>query len=170
MEMRTSSAASPASCRRRAIVEVLRQIYEDRGWAARAWTWHEAADVRQFQPHELPSGRDLDLVWIGNWGEGERALELQKYLIEPVQSLRLRAEVYGVRYPDEGRSALRSDEILVAHDGEEVAALVRDLTDADARRIGAAARERVLAEHTYAQRALQFENALESHCAEGAAA
>jgi spore maturation protein CgeB len=88
--------------------EVLRQIYEDRGWAPRAWTWHEAADVRQFQPLELPTGRDLDLVWVGNWGEGERALELQKYLIQPAKSLDLRAEVYGVRYPDEGLAALRS--------------------------------------------------------------
>lgn len=86
--------------------EVLRQIYEDRGWAARAWTWHEAADTRLFKPLTAPNGPDLDLVWIGNWGEGERALELQKYLVEPVQSLRLRAEVYGVRYPEEGRAAL----------------------------------------------------------------
>jgi spore maturation protein CgeB len=88
--------------------EVLRQIYEDHGWASRAWTWHEAADVRHFQPLELPTGRDLDLVWIGNWGEGERALELRTYLIEPVQSLQLRAVVHGVRYPQEGRAALRS--------------------------------------------------------------
>jgi spore maturation protein CgeB len=88
--------------------EVLRQIYEDRGWAPRAWTWHEAADVRHFKPVESPTGPELDLVWIGNWGDGERALELQKYLVEPVHSLRLRAEVYGVRYPEEGRLALRA--------------------------------------------------------------
>lgn len=88
--------------------EVLRQMYEDRGWAARAWTWHEAADVRHFRPHELPAEPDLDLIWIGNWGEGERAAELRKYLIEPVQSLRLRAAVHGVRYPEEGLAALQS--------------------------------------------------------------
>jgi spore maturation protein CgeB len=62
------------------------------------------------------------------------------------------------------------EEILVARDGAEVARIVRDLSDTEARRIGAAARERVLAQHTYAHRALQFENAVESICAEGAAA
>lgn len=45
------------------------------------------------------------------------------------------------------------EEVLVAHDGEEVARLVRDTTRARARAIGEAARRRVLAEHTYAQRA-----------------
>jgi spore maturation protein CgeB len=88
--------------------EVLRQIYEDRGLAARAWAWHEAADVRHFRPIESHTEPDLDLVWIGNWGEGERAQELRKFLTEPVRALRLRAAVYGVRYPDEGRLALRS--------------------------------------------------------------
>jgi spore maturation protein CgeB len=88
--------------------EVLRQIYEDRAWAARAWTWHEAADVRHFQPLQAADGPDLDLIWIGNWGEGERALELREFLVEPVQSLGLRAEVRGVRYPEEGRQALAS--------------------------------------------------------------
>jgi spore maturation protein CgeB len=62
------------------------------------------------------------------------------------------------------------EEILVAHDGDEVARILRCLTDSDARRIGAAARERVLAEHTYAARALQFEDAVEGIFAEGAAA
>ncbi|MFL5860952.1 MAG: glycosyltransferase [Solirubrobacteraceae bacterium] len=44
-------------------------------------------------------------------------------------------------------------EILVADDGDEVAALLDDLAPERARRIGEAARERALSEHTYAQRA-----------------
>lgn len=80
--------------------EVLRQIYEDRGWAARAWTWHEGADTRVFRP--LPASRkDLDLVWIGNWGDGERAEELSEHLLDPVRTLQLRARIHGVRYPPE---------------------------------------------------------------------
>ena len=44
-------------------------------------------------------------------------------------------------------------EILVARDAEGVARWVREVTDDGAREIGAAARRRALAEHTYAQRA-----------------
>ena len=29
---------------------VLRELYLFRGWAERAWTWHEAADTRVFRP------------------------------------------------------------------------------------------------------------------------
>jgi len=52
-------------------------------------------------------------------------------------------------------------EILVAADGAAVAAHVQALDDASARRIGAAACRRVLAEHTYAHRAAQLEALLE---------
>jgi spore maturation protein CgeB len=48
-------------------------------------------------------------------------------------------------------------EVLVAASGEEVAQLHRGLTPARAREIGAAARRRLLAEHTYAHRAEQVE-------------
>jgi spore maturation protein CgeB len=40
-----------------------------------------------------------DLVWIGNWGDDERTDELREFLIEPVKALKLKAKVYGVRYP-----------------------------------------------------------------------
>jgi spore maturation protein CgeB len=56
---------------------VLRDLYLRRGWAARAWTWHEAADTRRFRPL-VEASREGDLVWIGN----------------------------GVRYPAAGRRAL----------------------------------------------------------------
>jgi spore maturation protein CgeB len=49
------------------------------------------------------------------------------------------------------------EEVLVARDGAEVAALLDGLDAGRAARIGAAARARVLAEHTYMQRAQQVE-------------
>ena len=52
-------------------------------------------------------------------------------------------------------------EILVARDGDEVAAHVGQLDTAGARSIGEAACRRVLAEHTYAHRAAQLEALLE---------
>ncbi|ATB28885.1 CgeB family protein [Melittangium boletus] len=51
-------------------------------------------------------------------------------------------------------------EVLVAHSGEEVAGHVRALSEPEARRIGQAALRRVLAEHTYAHRALKVEAVL----------
>src|SRR5690606_7604398 len=85
--------------------EVVRQLYLRRGWARRAWTWHEAADVPLFRPIE-DAAREGDLVWIGNWGDDERTAELDAFLLEPVRRLGLSARVYGVRYPEEARRAL----------------------------------------------------------------
>lgn len=79
--------------------------YRAMGWAQRAWTWHEAADTRLFQP--FPDVTPVrDLVWIGNWGDEERTAELHEFLLEPVRRLRLSADVHGVRYPDAARMAL----------------------------------------------------------------
>jgi spore maturation protein CgeB len=55
------------------------------------------------------------------------------------------------------------EEALVAHNGAEVAAHVQSLDAARASRIGAAARARVLAEHTYSHRVTQLEQVLEGH-------
>jgi spore maturation protein CgeB len=55
------------------------------------------------------------------------------------------------------------EEVLVAHDGDEVAAHVEALTRDRARAIGRRARARVLAEHTYARRAEQVEDVLGVH-------
>lgn len=52
-------------------------------------------------------------------------------------------------------------EVLVARDGAEVAMHVESLDEERARAIGAAARQRVCAEHTYAQRAEQVEQILD---------
>jgi spore maturation protein CgeB len=79
---------------------VIRDKYLANGWARNAWTWHEAADTRVFQP--LQTGKtEGDLVWIGNWGDEERAESAREFLIEPVKALGLRARVYGVRYPEQ---------------------------------------------------------------------
>jgi spore maturation protein CgeB len=51
-------------------------------------------------------------------------------------------------------------EILVANSGEEVAARLRSLTESAARSIGQAARKRALADHTYANRAIQVDSIL----------
>ena len=85
--------------------KVIRDLYVDRGLHANVWTWHEAADVRVFRPKQGLQ-REGDLVWIGNWGDGERTEELQQFLLDPVRQLGLKAQVYGVRYPPEGRAAL----------------------------------------------------------------
>ena len=77
---------------------VIRDAYRDRGWARDAWTWHEAADTRVFRPHAA-TRKWGDVVWIGNWGDDERSEEIREFLINPVKRLRLRARVYGVRYP-----------------------------------------------------------------------
>jgi spore maturation protein CgeB len=52
-------------------------------------------------------------------------------------------------------------EILVAHNGDEVARQVDRLSAGVARKIGRAARARALAEHTYAHRAAQFDAVIE---------
>lgn len=90
----------------------LRRLYvSERG--IRAWTWHEAADTRVFHPVATKKSAG-DLVWIGNWGDGERADELAEFLIRPVKELGLKATVYGVRYPDYARAALADAGIAYA--------------------------------------------------------
>lgn len=54
------------------------------------------------------------------------------------------------------------EEILIANDGEEVAALLDGTTRSERRRIGEAARRRVLREHTFAHRAIVLEGVLDA--------
>lgn len=84
---------------------IIRDLYLKRRWARRAWTWHEAADVRVFRPLK-EEAHEGDLVWIGNWGDEERTRELHEFLLGPVKTLGLRARVYGVRYPNKALRAL----------------------------------------------------------------
>jgi spore maturation protein CgeB len=85
---------------------VVRDLYLSRGWARRAFTWHEAADVRRFRRVQAePSG---DVVFVGNWGDEERTMELREFLLAPVRHLGLSARLYGVRYPPHARAELAS--------------------------------------------------------------
>jgi spore maturation protein CgeB len=77
--------------------ETIREIYLRQGWSRQVWVWHEAADTRLFRPPMVEAREGL--VWIGNWGDGERTQELMEFLVEPVRDLGIAAEVYGVRYP-----------------------------------------------------------------------
>ena len=85
--------------------EALRQLYLERGWAARAWTWREAVDTRVFHP--LPAIEpEADLVWIGDWGDGVRSRELCK-LLRPARNARLHGHLYGAGYPASARVRIR---------------------------------------------------------------
>ncbi|MFL5398325.1 MAG: glycosyltransferase [Myxococcales bacterium] len=83
---------------------VVRDLYLNNGWAQKAWTWHEAADTRVFHPRV--ERKQWDLVWVGNWGDGERTAELNEFLLQPVKDLGLHAIVHGVRYPEHAIAAL----------------------------------------------------------------
>jgi spore maturation protein CgeB len=93
--------------------EVLRDLYERRGWGRTAFTWHEAADTALFRP--VASDRtERDLIWIGNWGDDERSRELDEYLVRPVAALRLRTRIHGVRYPKHALERLAANGIEYA--------------------------------------------------------
>jgi spore maturation protein CgeB len=100
----------------------IREVYLAHRWAQSVYVWHEAADTTLFRPLDrngssaAPSAHsgaeqlgefEGDLVWIGNWGDDERAAEIHEFLIEPVGELNLKARVYGVRYPEHAVCALR---------------------------------------------------------------
>ncbi|MXP40292.1 glycosyltransferase [Altererythrobacter soli] len=85
--------------------ETLSQVYRQRGWADRVWTWHEAADLRRFHPPAQEGPRE-GLVWIGNWGDGERSEELERFLLAPAKAAGLPLDIYGVRYSEEALATL----------------------------------------------------------------
>lgn len=84
----------------------LARVYERWGWGDRAFVWHEAADTRRFHPPAMEGPRD-GIVWIGNWGDGERSAELVDFLLEPARSAGLPLDIYGVRYPDKAKRTLK---------------------------------------------------------------
>lgn len=85
--------------------ESLRARYLRAGWGRQVVTWHEAADTTVFHP-VAGEPAEGDLVWVGNWGDGERAAELWEFLVDPLRALGLTATVHGVRYPDPVREML----------------------------------------------------------------
>lgn len=79
--------------------EVLRAVYRARFGVENAWTLHEAADVTRFRPMEAETRQDV--VWIGNWGDGERTEELRAFWLGVAAGMPdLRWTAHGVRYPD----------------------------------------------------------------------
>lgn len=94
--------------------ETLAQVYRRWGWGERVFVWHEAADIRHFHPPAQEQERS-GLVWIGNWGEGERTKELETFLFKPARDAELPLEIFGVRYPPEAIALL--DRYGVAYKG-----------------------------------------------------
>jgi spore maturation protein CgeB len=84
----------------------LARVYEQWGWGDRAFVWHEAADTRRFHPPFEAQERH-GLVWIGNWGDGERSGELVEFLLKPAQHAEIPLDIHGVRYPDGAKRKLR---------------------------------------------------------------
>ncbi len=61
---------------------------------------HEAADTTVFAPLRVPILNDV--VFVGNYGDGDRSNELEEYVFGPRPDLQyLQYAVYGVRYPPE---------------------------------------------------------------------
>jgi len=85
--------------------ETLAEVYRRWGWDNRVFVWHEAADTRLFHP-PVEEPRREGLVWIGNWGDGERSQELEHYLFRPARRAGLPLDIYGVRYPPEALATL----------------------------------------------------------------
>ncbi len=77
----------------------LKEAYQRLGWGKQVHVWHEAADIRVFHPIARIA-KLRDLVWIGNWGDDERTEELREYFINPCAELALKANAFGVRYPE----------------------------------------------------------------------
>jgi spore maturation protein CgeB len=86
--------------------EALANVYRRWGWGDRAFVWHEAADIRHFHP-PAEEGERKGIVWIGNWGEGERTRELKEFLFEPASRSGLGLDIYGVRYHQTAKSTVR---------------------------------------------------------------
>ncbi|MGI4853564.1 MAG: CgeB family protein [Janthinobacterium lividum] len=87
--------------------EALRSIYRQRFGIDRVWTLHEGADVEVFRP--LPATKEQDVVWVGNWGDGERSDEIRQFLLDPAAAMpQYEFRIHGVRYPENGVAALQA--------------------------------------------------------------
>ncbi len=86
--------------------EALAETYRRRGWGRRVFVWHEAADMRLFHPPEIEGDRQ-GVVWIGNWGDGERTMEIEHFLLAPAKAAGLPLDIHGVRYPPEALALLQ---------------------------------------------------------------
>ena len=83
----------------------LARVYEGWGWGGRVFVWHEAADLALFHPPAVERTRE-GIAWVGNWGDGERAAELEALLLQPARQAGMALDVHGVRYPPEALAML----------------------------------------------------------------
>jgi spore maturation protein CgeB len=82
------------------------QRYRDLGFP-NVHVLHEAADTTVFAPLTTP--KTTDVVFVGNYGDGDRSDELEDFVFGPRRLLpRLNYAVYGVRYPDDVVARLRN--------------------------------------------------------------
>lgn len=71
------------------------------------YVFHEAADPTVFAPRPLP--KTVDVVFVGNYGDGDRSDEIEQYVFGPRRELRhLRFAMYGVRYPEQVVERMRN--------------------------------------------------------------
>jgi spore maturation protein CgeB len=84
--------------------EAIRRIYAEGFGVRHVFTFHEAAAHDQFYPRR--ANKDVDILWIGNWGDEERTRELYEFLIRPATELGAKTVVHGVRYPEQAVTAL----------------------------------------------------------------
>ena len=82
----TGRSATPRRCARfdlsgydgvLAFGETLAAVYRGWGWGDRVFVWHEAADTAPVPAAGRREASATGLVWIGNWGDGERSAELE---------------------------------------------------------------------------------------------
>jgi spore maturation protein CgeB len=76
---------------------------------------HEAADTSVFQPRAVP--KTTDVVFVGNYGDGDRSDELEEYVFAPRMALpKLSFAMYGVRYPESVLERMR-DGLAITYGG-----------------------------------------------------
>lgn len=77
--------------------QTLAELYLNQGVTQNAWAWYEAVDPKLFRPMESLQ-KDGDLIWIGNWGNEERAREYEEFLIGPARDLGIATRMHGAHY------------------------------------------------------------------------
>ena len=85
--------------------QAVAEVYQGWGWGDRVFVWHEAADLALFRLPPVEGLRE-GLVWIGNWGDGERTAELETFLLAPARDAGLPLDIHGVRFPADATALL----------------------------------------------------------------
>lgn len=83
----------------------LKSVYRRRWPRIPVLVWHQAADTSVFRPLRA-TDYEGEMVWIGNWGSGEKSQELFQWLVEPAAQLGIKATVYGTCYSDSTKREL----------------------------------------------------------------